>query len=286
MHYYCTSNRYVFNPGTNLETQSAELHSLVNFPVNAEESFLSLNRAVHINKAPKRAYYYGVKRAHERYEQTWTVSWNFKNAKGNEISTISVIAFTTNTKWVLKANGVESDLTQNQLNTINIEKTCDEFSLEATFGRDSEMFHQHFSRDDPCLVIKLDCPEPKDKSFKLDSADYEVVYTARNDMYYINGREEPRFDSRALTNSYGPQINYIAENSCVGKEENDFIPRKVSWSFCNPNNYKSELVLVYFQEEKIMIERYDHHVDWTLQIDEKFLRLKPNEYNLVSVLHQ
>ena len=289
MIYFCTSNRYIFNRGTDIETQYGELHSLANFPDNAEESFLALNRAVHENQAHETAYYYGVERdSHPYRDDNWTISWHFKNAKNISIPAISALAFSHGTEWVLKVNGAEHSLTENKMNSIKIEGKCDEFFVEATFRKYSKLFHQHFSRDDPGFVVKIGNAELPDKSFIIDSADYEVVYTARNNMYYINGTEEPNFDSRAITGSYGSQVKYMAHNCCVGKEENDYIPRTVSWSFRNQATHQCKFVMIYFKEQIVITEGDrdgSDHVAWVAQIDQKFISLKPNAYNLGTVLN-
>ena len=288
MLYYCTSNRYVIN-GQKIQTQSSELHSMVNFPIDPEESFLCLNRAIH---SPGKTFYYGLKRPtpptqlfKKQQDKRWTVCWSFKNTKKIEIPSISVLAFSRKTKWVLTANGVESDLIENKLNTIDIQGDCNEFVVSATFGTNSKMFYQDSTRDDPCLVVKIGPFEQDDKNFIIDRTDYEVVYTPRNDMYYINGKEEPCFSSRAITNKYGPPIDYIPQNCCVAKKAKDYLPREVCWIFNNPETHTPVFLLIYFNQEKTIIgQPWDHHIDWTVQIDQKIFVLKPFEYNLGSVV--
>ena len=86
-------------------------------------------------------------------------------------------------KWILKANGVTFNLVENRRNIIDIGGNCDSFVIEVTLDvkHDSfpgtTLFSQHFSRDDPSFVVRVNPTDAPDKSFVLDSPDTEVVYS-------------------------------------------------------------------------------------------------------------
>ena len=57
----------------------------------------------------------------------------------------------------------------------------------------------------------------------------------------------------------------------------------MSWTFKNPSDFQSKYLLIYFNEEKTQTSVTDHHVDWTLTIDDKSFMLRANEFNLVQL---